>query len=64
VRGDVREIVRHLLVDDNEDLDTFPRFPLEESIESPFLVLVRRTTKVEFGREPPIVDTGDGKRES
>lgn len=53
----LREIVGYLLVDDDEHLYTFPRFTLEEPIEAPFLVLMRGSTEVQLGREPPVVDT-------
>ena len=36
-RIDRREIVGDFSVDDDEDLDAFLGFPLEQSIESPFL---------------------------
>lgn len=44
----------HLLVDHNEDLHALLSLPQEQPVEPKILVLARRTSKEQLGREPPI----------
>lgn len=37
VRVDGRKVVRHLLVDDDKDLDALARLALQEAVEAPLL---------------------------
>lgn len=45
----------HLLIDNNINLHPLLRFPLQNPIETPFFVIGRRTTEVEFRGEPPVL---------
>ncbi len=52
VRG--REVVRHLVVDDDEDLDSFLGLLLEHIVETP--LGMTGPAQIEFGTEPPVVN--------
>ena len=55
-RVDGCEVVGNLVVDNNEDLNTFFCLLLQKPVESPTAVLGRRATQIELRTQPPIVD--------
>lgn len=59
-----KENATHLLINNNINLHPLLCFALQHPIKTPFFVVSRWTTEVEFGGEPPVLFVSrDGARE-